>query len=112
LRALSEQLSGLKIHVDGMYDQDFGAIYEQLRGIQEMHQGMFAQQQLIYDAEVNRGNITPPVNYPYFPPQQGPLPSYGHPYWSGPSNPDTERRYYPDEHGNDKGINASSIVYP
>ena len=90
----------MRILLEGMYDQDFEALYTQMRGISEMQQGMFIQQQQLYDAEVNRGNIVPSVNYPYFPPQQGPLPSHGHPYWQGPLEPGTEPRSYPDERGN------------
>ena len=71
-----------------------------------MQQGMFLQQQHLYDAGVKREEITLPVNYPYFPPQYGPIQSFGddgvptYPYWQGPAGSNTETRSFPDEHSN------------
>ena len=73
------------------------------RAYNENQDGMFLQIQALYDASVNRGIVTPPVNYPYWPPQHGPLPSWNddnvptYPYWQGPQGPTTP---YPDNMGN------------
>ncbi|XP_056683304.1 uncharacterized protein [Spinacia oleracea] len=47
----------------------------------------------VYDFHVDKGDFAPYVNYPYHPPQQGPIPSWNeertptYPYWTGPSQP-------------------------
>ena len=72
-----------------------------MQGMYSDHQTLSYQTSALYDASVRRGEVTPPVNYPYVPPQQGPVPSWGgdnlptYPYWPGVEDPDVPRRDFP-----------------